>query len=445
MVGVILTMIFFVIVMIAINALYVAGEFATVSARKSRIVQAAAEGNRLAKMLLPIIEDAHKLDNYIAASQVGITLSSVVLGIYGQRQIAPLIEPILAQLPFISSETAAAGLAALLVLMVLTTLQVILGELVPKSIAIQYPEQTALATVIPMRWSADIILRPLIILLNGSGMMLLKLLGASHDASHRHVHSPEEIEFLIAQSHEGGLLNAEERELLGNALRVGELTVSDIVVPRTKMLAAAADTSLLELLHLAVSSQYTRIPIYEDDIDHITGMVHLKDLFRLYRSKNEVTIRSIMRKVSFVPETMSTNDVWEALNRESTYMAIVFDEYGGTVGMITREDLIEALFGAVEDEFDFDEEQPVVQLGDYEYLVHGDLSLAFLNNRLDLTLVAEHAHTISGLIVDELKRMPVVGDEIELDGGIHAQVQAIKQHMASRVVLKLPGIRKEKN
>src|SRR5690606_31415703 len=142
------------------------------------------------------------------------------------------------------------------------------GELVPKSIAIQYPERTALYTVLPMRWSADIILKPLIILLNGSGALLLRLLGSSHDASHRHVHSPEEIQFLIEQSHKGGLLDAEERELLGNALRVGELTVSDVVMPRTRMIAASADSTVEELLRLAATSHYTRIPVYEGSIDH---------------------------------------------------------------------------------------------------------------------------------------------------------------------------------
>ncbi|MBZ0297150.1 MAG: CNNM domain-containing protein, partial [Anaerolineae bacterium] len=170
MIVTILVMIVVIAMMIFVNALYVAGEFSTVSARKTRIEQMAAQGNRLAVMLLPVLEDHHRRDNYIAASQVGITLSSVVLGIYGQRQIAPLLEPLLAQLPFLSGDVAAAGLSATLVLILLTALQVILGELVPKSIALQFPERVALFTVLPMRWSADIILRPLIILLNGSGI-----------------------------------------------------------------------------------------------------------------------------------------------------------------------------------------------------------------------------------------------------------------------------------
>lgn len=443
MLGILVTMFVVVMLLIVICALYVAGEFAAVSARKTRIVQAANEGSRLAKMLLPIIEDSHKLDNYIAASQVGITLTSIALGIYGEQQITPLIEPLLERLPFISSQAVAAGVAAVIVLVVLTTLQVILSELVPKSIAIQYPERTALYTVLPMRWSADLILRPLIILLNGSGVLLLKLLRSGHEPSHRHVHSPEEIQFLIEQSHKGGLLDAEERELLGNALRVGELTVSDVVVPRTKMLTASADASVVELLRLAASSHYTRIPVYDGDIDHIIGIVHLKDLFRLYRSGKE-SVRGSLRKASFVPETMSVNDVWEALNREHTYLAIVFDEYGGTVGMVTREDLLEALFGEVQDEFDQDEEPLIKKLGEREYEVGGDLSIAYLNNQLDLDLSAEHTHTISGLIVALLERMPEVGDEVTVDG-VRIRVLSVEDRMADRVLIKLPGGREEES
>lgn len=442
MVGVILTMIVFVASMIGVNALYVAGEFATVSARKTRVEEAAKEGNRLATLLLPIIEDSHKLDRYIAASQVGITLSSVVLGIYGQQQIAPLLEPLLAAIPVISSDVAAGGIAALIVLAVLTTLQVILGELVPKSIAIQYPEKVAYLTAVPMRWSADIILRPLIVLLNGSGVLLLRLLGVSQQGEHKHVHSPEEIQLLIAQSHAGGLLNAEERELLGNALRMSDLTVSDVIVPRTRMVAVEADTSIAEVLRLAITSHYTRIPVYDDDIDHILGIVHLKDIFRLYRKHIEGDIRSSLRKTSFVPETMPLNDVWEVLNQERTYVAIVFDEYGGTVGMCTREDLLEVLFGDVQDEFDDEEEQPITKIGDGEYRVHGDVSITYLNSHLDLALPLTDAHTLSGLIVNELERIPVVGDEVELNG-IHLRVQVVARRMAEQVVLRLPGTREE--
>jgi putative hemolysin len=195
---------------------------------------------------------------------------------------------------------------------------------------------------------------------------------------------------------------------------------------------------MVDLLRLAATSRYTRIPVYEGDIDHIIGIVHLKDLFRLYRNASQANVHTILRKASFVPETVSVNDVWEALNRERTYLAIVLDEYGGTVGMVTREDLLEALFGEVQDEFDVDEEPLITKVGAREYVVRGDVSIAYLNSQLDLNLSVEHAHTISGLIVALLERIPEVGDEVECDG-VRIRVQSVEERMAVRLLLKLPG------
>lgn len=433
----ILLMIAIVALMIGINALYVAGEFSAVSARKARLVQLAEADNRLAKTLLPIVEDHHRLDNYIAASQVGITLSSVILGIYGQQQIAPLLAPVLANLPFIDSEIAAAGVSGFLVLILLSTLQVVLGELVPKSLALQYPEGVALATVIPMRWSAELILKPLIILLNGSGSLILRLLGTNHEGGHRHVHSPEEIQFLIRQSHAGGLLDPEEKALLDNAFRAGDLTVADILVPRTRMIAAPKTKPVTELLKLATTSEYSRIPIYDQDIDHLVGLVHIKDLFRLYHSGETADASKILRKASFVPETAEINEAWEIMNQEQTYVAFVFDEYGGTVGMVTREDLIEEFFGEVQDEFDDDEIPPIIKLSDYEYAVRGDVAIVSLNNDLNIELPHDNAHTMSGLILDKIERIPQVGDSVEIDG-IQLRVEAVQSKMVERLTLILP-------
>lgn len=425
-----------IVTMIGINALYVAGEFASVSARKSRIQQMAESGNQLARMLLPIIEDRHRLDNYIAASQVGITLSSIVLGIYGQQQLAPRLAPLLQRIPFLNQEVVAAGVAATLVLLFLTTLQVVLGELVPKSIALQYPERIALATVLPMRWSAEIILKPLIILLNGSGSLILRLLGASYGGGHGHVHSPEEIQLLIGESYEGGLLDAEDRRLLDNAFRVGELTAGEIAVPRTRMVAASVDTPLPELLKLAAESDYTRIPVYENDIDHVIGFVHLKDLFKLTKTQPQANANSIVRVAPYVPETMLANDVWETLNRERSYIAFVFDEYGGTVGMITREDVIEELFGEVQDEFD-SELAPIVKVGDRQYLVRGDLLVEYVNDRLAVDLPVGFANTIGGLILHTIGRVAEVGDEASVNG-ITLRVQATTGTSIDQVRLTLP-------
>jgi CBS domain containing-hemolysin-like protein len=438
----ILTILLVVSLMVFFNGLYVAGEFSSVSARKTRIIQRAEEGSRLARTLLPVLQDSHKLDNYIAASQVGITLSSIVLGIYGEQQIAPLVEPWIAKLPIgvdpaTGSHVAAAGIASTLVLLVLTILQVVMGELVPKSVAIQYPEALAMVTALPMKWSADYILKPLIVLLNGSGALLLRLLGAEPGEGHTHVHSPEEILILVKESHRGGLIAADEQQLLQNVFRRGSLRAGEIAVPRPRMVAAPVDTPVGELLKLAADSAYTRIPIYETDIDHIVGFVHLRDLFALYRADPAANIYSIVRPVPFVPETLTSAEVWERLDEAQSYLAIVFDEYGGTSGMLTREDLIEELFGELQDEFD-QEPALLTPAGGGRISVRGDMLISNLNDRMEINLPHEESHTVGGLVMDSLGRIPQVGDVVEIQG-IRLRVEAVDHHSVTRVRVSLPS------
>jgi CBS domain containing-hemolysin-like protein len=422
-------------VLVGLNALYVAGEFASVSSRRTRIVQLAEEGNRLAQVVLPVLEDPRKLDNYIAASQVGITLSSIVLGIYGQRQIAPLIAPWLDRLPL--GSLVSAGSAAVLVLILMTVLQVILGELVPKTLAIQYPEQLALITALPMKWSADYILKPLIALLNGSGALILRALGASYAGGHAHVHSPEEILILVKESHRGGLLDAKERQLLSNLFRTSDKRAADIAVPRNRVVAAEVDEPLLEALHQVADSAYTRMPVFEGDIDHVVGFVHLIDLFNLYQADPAASLRDILRPVPFVPETLPISEVWNRLNETQSYLALVFDEYGGVSGLITREDLIEELFGEVQDEFD-SERALIAPSSAGRYVVRGDMLIVDLNASLELRLPHDLAHTIGGLIVEELGRAPRVGDVVET-AGVRLQVEMVDELSVSQVGLILPG------
>jgi putative hemolysin len=431
-----LSVLFVVGILVGLNALYVAGEFSTVSARRPRIVHMADEGNRLAQTILPVLEDPHKLDNYIAASQVGITVSSIVLGIYGQRQIAPRIEPWLGDLPLGGIEAAAAGAAALLVLIVLTTLQVILGELMPKSVAIQYPERLALITALPMKWSADFVLKPLIVLLNGSGALILKLLGSTYERGHAHVHSPDEIVFLVKESHRGGVLDAEERQLLGNLFRASTKRAEEIAIPRNRIVAVDVDEPITGVLKLIADSAYTRIPVFEKDIDNIVGFVHLRDLFNLWREDKQARLRTVLRPVPFVPETLPIAEVWNRLDEAESFLVIVFDEFGSTSGLITREDLIEELIGEVQDEFDH-EQALISPRGDGQFMVRGDVLVDDLNDLLELRLHHDFANTIGGLVIDKLGRVPKVGDTVEVSN-VRLRVEAVENlsiQMVSLTVL----------
>ena len=269
--------------MVFFNALYVAAEFATVSSRRTKISQLAGQGNRLAQSLVPIIEDSKALDRYVAACQIGITISSLVLGAYGQNVLSVgLAEPISALLSrfptvvsFLNGDSSAATLvlarsiSTTVVLFVITTIQVIMGELFPKSVAIQYPERVAMGVVWPLRISLKLF-APLIWLFNGSGSLILRLLGHRSPDKHSHIHSPEEIELLVSESHEGGLLDDVERQMLRNAFRIRDLTARQVMLHRTKLVAAPENDSVLDVLNLAMQGGFSRIPLFRETIDAVS-------------------------------------------------------------------------------------------------------------------------------------------------------------------------------
>lgn len=434
-------------ILILVNALYVAGEFATVSSRKTRISQMAAQGNRLARQLLPILEDSTALDRYVAACQLGITVSSLALGAFGERYVAEHlavslesffsgVEPLLMQLN-VSAATAASAashsIAITLTLILLTTLQVVIGELLPKSVGVQYPERVALSVILPVKWSMALF-SPLIWIFNGSGRLILRLFNLDGEISSR-AHSRAEIEILVTESHEGGLLDDEERQLLRNAFRLRDLTARQIMVHRTRIVAAPADSTVLELLNIAVESGHTRLPIYQGDIDNIMGFVHIKDLFRLHIEGNN-NLAQILREVVHVPETMLALAVWETLQSKGQYMAIVFDEYGGTAGLITLEDLIEEVFGEVQDEFD--DEMAVMTFDQVGRRIHlrGDLLVSDVNEYLELDLPEEEVTTLSGLVFHTLGRPPEEGEEVAFEETV-IRVERIEDLGVSEVSLEI--------
>jgi len=425
--------------MILLTALYVGAEFATVAARRTRIGQMAAQGDALARMLLPYLEDSRKLDRYVAACQVGITISSLVLGAYAQGAIATrLVEPLSRLLGSVVSPTTAARLGASLsaigVLVFITALQVILGELLPKSLALQNPERLARAVVWPMRISLLLFALP-IWLFNGSANLLLRLAGRDTHVTSGRAHSAEEIELLVTESHEGGLLDDNERRLLRNALRLRELTARQVMVHRTRITAAPIHTSALELMQLAVEAGYSRIPLYRQSMDDIVGFIHVKDVFRLYH-QGLSDVSSVVREVVFVPETLSASDVWDRLEERGSYLAIVFDEFGGTAGLLTLEDLIEEIFGELQDEFD-DEAAIIARDKEGRIYLRADLLVADVNEYLELELPEEAADTLSGLVFSRLGRPPVVSDEARFDNVV-IRVETMEDLGVGEVSLTLP-------
>ncbi len=401
--------------LLLINALYVAAEFATLSSRRARLAQMAEEGNRLAAMVLPIVEDPRRLDTFIAACQLGITLSSLVLGFFAQASLSGVVAPWLERLG-ISSGVAALSLAATVVLLVLTGFQVVIGELVPKNIAVQYPERLARVTVLPLRWSMALF-RPLIWLFNGSGHLILRLLRVEPTREHVHVHTAEEIAILVEESGAGGLLDQQERRLIENTLWMRRSSVRQIMVPRTRVMAAPVDTPCSQLFSQLANSYFSRMPLYEGSIDNIVGVVHLKDLLCLYAQAGIACAdaREVMASALFIPESMPADEAFTLLQQKRYHVAIVLDEYGGTAGIVTLEDLIEEIFGEVQDEFD--QEVPLFRvLPGNRVLVRWDWLVEDLNELLDLDLPSQQADTIGGLVLSELGHVPEVGELVEVAG-----------------------------
>ena len=450
----VLFIILVVILLITLNGLFVAAEIGTVGARRVRIAQEAAAGNRMAQMLLPILESPNQLDNYIAACQLGITLSSLVLGYYGQAVITPLVAPLL-RAAFGSQAGGApieTGIAATGVLIVLTAVQVSLSELAPKTVGIQFPERTALLLILPVRW-AMVLLRPLIWFFNGSGRLFLRLIGKSSFSDEMRIHTPEEILLLVQESGKEGLLDEAEKVLLENTLLLRRHSVRHVMVPRTQLLAAPLEMPSASLLRLLAESSHSRLPLYEGSLDNIVGIVHLKDLLCLHATpmasenplpketmpghrSQQFDIRTVMRVPPYVPESAPVEQVFRQLQHEHYHMAVVIDEYGGTAGIVTFEDLIEEIFGKISDEFDTDSQE--VALGqDGRLLLEGDMNLERLSILLGISLAYEDVDTLGGAILAVLGAIPAQGQEVQLQELVF-RVEKVSGYAVSQVSLALP-------
>ena len=415
--------------LILINAVYVGAEFAAVSARRSRIQQLADDGHPLAAWLLPLIESPADLDRYIAACQIGITLSSLVLGAFAQRTIAVWVEPFFVEWGGLQG-VAAQSTSAAVVLLILTVAQVIFAELVPKSLALQYPTQAALYTLIPMLPSLWLY-RPFIKWLNGSGLLLLRLLG-SPSQSHRHIHSPDEIELLIAESRDGGLLEPDEHRRLQRALRLNLRQAKQLMVPRRKVSAIDINTPLTDVIPLVAESPYSRLPVYRDTVDNILGMLHTKDLVRwIVSGARDESLASLLRPIASVHESVTVDKVVRELRERRSHLALVVDEFGGTAGLLTLEDVLSELLGDVGDEFKAGD--PVAEtLPDGHFRLPGSMAVddgaTLLNTKWET-----EATTIAGLVTEALGRLPLPGDAVTI-GAYEFEVERVKDRVAESVL-----------
>ena len=457
-----------VFILVLANAFFVASEFALVSVRKTRIDQLAAESNSTAVVVQRAVRD---LDRYIAATQVGITLASLLLGGIGERTLEPILAFLFGWVPDKWWVITRAGLVASFAYFIMTTLHVIIGELMPKSIALQRPERTALWIGRPMTFFA-VLFSPLIWMLNGIGNFLLSRLGFHAAEGHSQVHSPEELDMIFTESHKGGEINQTEFEILHRVVRFSDTNVRAVMIPRLEMQALPLSISRRALTVFLQSRPHTRIPVYEDSLDEIVGIVNSKDLEHLYNRvlsqeleqlKSAISDRNngqraldaiqatdadakildltpIVVDATFVPETIRIDQLLTEFKKRRQQFAIIIDEYGGTTGMITLADLLEQVFGDLPD--DAGETEPeIVQRPDGSIQLAGRVSIDEVNELFGLGFPTEEAVTMAGLVINALGRTAVVGDEVEING-LRLRVEQVDRFRISTLSLFLPTDRK---
>jgi putative hemolysin len=327
--------------LILTNALYVAAEFGAVGVRRSRVRRLAEDGHAAARALLPFIEQPAKLVRYVSASQIGITLSSLTLGAYAEATFGRGLESAIGG--WFRLDAAAADSAAEVTLLVgLTAVQVVLGELVPKSLALQHPTEVALFTVRPMRWSLTAF-RPFAALLNYTSTIVLRAFGTA--STHRHIHSPDEIELLIAESRDGGLLEPDEHRRLHRALRLGLRTARDLMVPHERMTMLQIDTPWPDVVRLVAATPFSRIPVYRESPHRIAGILRVKDLVGRYVAEGPVPLERLVRPVAEVRHDLPADRVVTALRERRVHQAVVVDAPGHAIGLITIQDVLGELLG----------------------------------------------------------------------------------------------------
>ena len=397
----------------ALNALYVAAEFAAVASKRSALMPLARDGDRSAAAFMDLLKDGIALDRYIAACQIGITLSSLVAGAYAQSTIAQELAPILER-AFVLDSSVAHSIAAGSVLLALTAVQVVLGELVPKSLALQFPERTALATFGAMRWSISLY-RFFIWLLNGTGFLLLRPFGIL-PGGHPHVHSPQELELLFAESRRAGQLTPEMHQRLQQGLHLSRRTVRQLMVPRSQLVAIEAGTPDAEILRRVLESNYSLLPVYRGTIDQVLGSVSTKDVVAAYVKHGELPqLLKLLRPMPFVPSGLPADRLVPLLRKERRSKAIVVDEYGNVQGMISVDDLLAKLFGELADELKVAATSTAEMLLDGRVKLRGSMRAAAAESWLGQRLGGTAA-TLGGLIVGKLGHLPAAGEQLELGG-----------------------------
>src|SRR5213596_1942058 len=407
-----------VVLLVLANAFFVAAEFALVAARRTRIEALVRRGDRKAKTVQSALQDLYR---QLSAAQLGITVASILLGYVAEDTVAHLFRGWFATLPPWLDFLTRGGVASVFAVTVVSFLHVVFGEQAPKAWAITYPEGTSRWIAAPLILFSWITL-PFTGLLNWSANRVVRLLGIrSATAEHDRVHSPEEIRMLVQQSRKTGGLGAADARMLEGVFEFSEKNAREVMTPRTDMVALPAEASLAEAADRVAAAGRSRYPVYRETLDDVVGLVHAKDILRGLLSGSEAPVQDIARPPFFVPGTREVGDVLADMKRQKVHLAIVLDEFGGTAGLVTMEDLLEEIVGPIYDEYD---QTPAATPGAVADgpgtsavpILAGSTEIADVNRVLKLHLDDADFTTIGGLLFGRLGRLPKVGDRVNLQG-----------------------------
>ena len=401
-----------ILLLVLLNGFFVIAEFSIISARTTQLEPLSEEGSKAATVTLNIIESRREQDKYIATAQLGITIASLGLAMYAEPQIAHFITPYLKEILGDGvTETLVHSISYVISLSLLTYLHVVLGEMIPKSLALSHPTDYALRISKPMAWARFGLSLPVRVL-TWIGNKLLHLFRIPPVSGEARVVTPDEIELLVTESAEVGLINMEEEELIRNIFDFGERTVGQVMTPRPKVIAIPHDMPAEELFALVSNSRHSRFPVYEGDLDHIIGLLHLKDVAKQVLKGGAFDLRIMLRPLPAVPEDYLVEKLLAAFKKERLHMGVALDEFGGMAGIVTLEDLVEEVMGEVRDEFD-DELEPLVKHDSGIIDVAGDYLVDDLIDQIDLGNPEElpDVDTVGGLIVTWLGDVPKEDDE----------------------------------
>lgn len=418
-----------VLFLVFLNGFFVAAEFAIVKVRNTRIETLIQEGNHKAKIAGSIVTN---LDAYLSATQLGITLASLGLGWVGEPAVAVMIHPLLAAIGLSGSEAVLHTVSFTIAFSFITALHIILGELVPKSMAIQQAEAIALWTARPLHLFYKMMF-PFIWSLNSVANLFLKWMGFKPQTDHQSAHTEDEIRLLVKESHESGLIDNTELTLVDNIFDFSETHAREIMIPRTEMVCLYTDNSYEENREITFREMHTRYPLCDPDKDHIIGFIHIKDL---WRNDQERDIRNLIRPITKVPESIQISKLLKIMQRKKTEMCILIDEYGGTSGLVTLEDILEEIVGEIQDEFD-EERPPVEKKDEQTWSIDGRLLIEEVNDQFHLEIECEDYDTIGGWVYSQVEIPPRRGQKVHWKDRAEFTIEEMDQLRISRIRLHL--------